>query len=418
MQLKRLVIALAGSVTLLLTGCGGSAGQGGTVELKWWILTQQDTAQAAVDKLIEDFEAANPNITISLETRSTDAHKDALRTSAGTDAAPDIFAMWAGPGLGGEFVKAGVSKDVTNYYEQYHWADRFTPATIEPYTQYGGHHGVPWSQSLQVVYYNKRLFQQAGITAEPTSYQELVADADRLKAAGITPIEFGGSVNWHVMRLLDNLVETECGPEKADQLTSRTASWAGEPCVDAAFTELKKWSDSYVNQGFIGIDNDESSTLFYTGKAAMALEGDWFTSQIVDGGGNIDEVGIFPFPTGTNRLYGFSNGQYIGAKSKHPDEAAKFIDYLTSTVAQRAIDGVFAATSVNKDVAPPPDAGPIRQRFADLVATASGSHLNNDQSFPLNVTTEYWRIQNSVITGSIPPVDAGEALQTFIDSSK
>lgn len=418
MQLKKAIIALAGSAGLLLAGCGGSAGQGDTVELKWWILTQQDTAQAAVDKLIEDFEAANPNITISLETRSTDAHKDALRTSAGTDAAPDIFAMWAGPGLGGEFVKAGVSKDVTNYYEQYQWADRFTPATIEPYTQYGGHHGVPWSQSLQVIYYNKRLFQQAGITAEPTSYEELVADADRLKAAGITPIEFGGSVNWHVMRLLDNLVETECGAEKADQLTSRTASWAGEPCVDAAFTELKKWSDSYVNQGFIGIDNDESSTLFYTGKAAMALEGDWFTSQIVDGGGNIDEVGIFPFPTGTNRLYGFSNGQYIGAKSKHPDEAAKFIDYLTSTDAQRAIDGVFAATSVNKDVAPPPDAGPIRQRFADLVATASGSHLNNDQSFPLNVTTEYWRIQNSVITGSIPPADAGEALQTFIDSSK
>ncbi len=417
MQLKRMIIALAGSVGLLLAGCGGSAGQGDTVELKWWLLTQQDTAQAAVDELIENFEAANPDITISLETRSTDAHKDALRTAAGTDAGPDIFAMWAGPGLGGEFVQAGVSKDITNYYEQYGWADRFTPTTIEPYTQYGGHHGVPWSQSVQVVYYNKRLFQQAGITAEPTTYDELVAAADRLKAAGITPIEFGGSVNWHVMRLLDNLLETECGPEKVDQLTSRAASWAGEPCADAAFTELKEWSDNYINQGFIGIDNDESSALFYTGRAAMAFEGDWFTTQIIDGGGNIDEVGIFPFPTGTNRLYGFSNGMYIGARSAHPDEAAKFIDYLTSPDVQREVDGVFAATSVTKGVTPPPDAGPIRQRFADLVAGASGAHLNNDQSFPLNVTTEYWRIQNSVLTGSIAPADAGEALQAFVDSN-
>jgi raffinose/stachyose/melibiose transport system substrate-binding protein len=418
MQLKRAIIALAGSVCLLLAGCGGSAGQGNTVELKWWLVTQQDTAQTALDELIDRFEEANPDITVSLETRSTDAHKDALRTSAGTDAGPDVFFLWAGPGLGGEFVKAGVSRDITDYYERYRWADRFTPTTVEPYTQYGGHHGVPWTQRVQVIYYNKRLFQQAGITAEPQSYVELVAAADRLKAAGITPIEFGGSVNWHVMRLLDNLVETECGPEKADQLTSLQAGWAGEPCADAAFTELKKWTDNYANQGFIGIDNDESSTLFYTGKAAMALEGDWFTTQITDGGGNIDEVGIFPFPTGSNRLYGFSEGMYIGAKSKHPDEAARFIDYLSSADVQREIDGVFSSTSVNKDVTPPPDAGPIRDRIAQLIAGASGAYQNNDQNFPLNVTTEYWRIQNSVITGSIPPADAGEALQTFVDSNK
>jgi raffinose/stachyose/melibiose transport system substrate-binding protein len=258
MQLKKAIIALAGSVGLLLAGCGGSASQGDTVELKWWLVTQQDTAQATLDDLIDRFEDANPDITVSLETRSTDAHKDALRTSAGTDAGPDVFFLWAGPGLGGEFVKAGVSRDITDYYERYRWADRFTPTTVEPYTQYGGHHGVPWTQRVQVIYYNKRLFQQAGITAEPTSYEELVAAADRLKTAGITPIEFGGSVNWHVMRLLDNLVETECGQELADQLTSLQTSWAGEACVDTAFTELKKWADNYVNQGFIGIDNDES----------------------------------------------------------------------------------------------------------------------------------------------------------------
>jgi raffinose/stachyose/melibiose transport system substrate-binding protein len=108
---------------------------------------------------------------------------------------------------------------------------------------------------------------------------------------------------------------------------------------------------------------------------------------------------------------------YIGAKSAHPDEAARFIDYLSSTDVQREIDGVFSSTSVNKDVAPPADAGPIRDRFAQLVTGASGAHQNNDQNFPLNVTTEYWRIQNSVVTGSIPPADAGEALQTFVDAN-
>src|SRR5262245_6544004 len=241
--------------------------------------------------------------------------------------------MWAGPGLGGEFVKNDVSLDLATYYDQYKWKDRFTPATLTNYTQYGGYQGVPWTQRGEAVYYNKNLFQEAGITAPPTTFDEMLADAQKLKAAGITPITMGGKDNWHVMRLLDSLIEANCGAEKGDQLNTLKASWANEPCITKSFTDLKNWAQ-YFQTGWVSAAQGDAANLFYAGKSAMQIEGDWFTQNIQDNGGKIADVDTFMIPTGTGRLYGFAEGQYVTKASKNPDAAAKFVDYLTSNEVQ------------------------------------------------------------------------------------
>ena len=41
--------------------------------------------------------------------------------------------------------------------------------------------------------------------------------------------------------------------------------------------------------------------------------------------------------------------------------------------------------------------------------------MNGDQAFPLDVTTEYFRVINEVVAGNIPPAEAAKQLQTFID---
>lgn len=422
MRAKALAAAVLG-MGLVLSACGGdgegSGGEGATTELKWWMVTQQaDTATAAIKKTISDFEKANPNIKVKVEYRGIDPLKDALRTSAGSSSGPDIYYMWAGPGLGGEFVDAGVSLDLTKYYEQYKWTDRFVEGTLKNYTQYGGYHGVPWTQRGEAIFYNKALFAKAGITQPPASYAELTDVAAKLKSAGITPIAFGGKDNWHVMRLLDSMIETNCGTQKGDQLNTLKAQWAGEPCVSKSFTELKQWADNYFNPGYIGLAQSEAANLFITAKAAMAYEGDWLTQQIVDTGGPINDIGVFVFPTGTNRLYGFSEGMYISKSSKHPDDAAKFLDYLTSDKVQQETASNFAAISVNKNVKLGGESNPVQDQMSTFITGAKAYYLNNDQNFPLEVTTEYWRIQNAVLTGDIAPGDAGNQLQKFIDSHK
>lgn len=419
MRNKRFLGAAALTVTAaaVLTGCSGSGGSGGGEnDLVIWMPTQEDSQGEAINAVIDEFEKQNEGVTVTLEERSVDEHKNAMRQAAGTDSGPDIYWYWEGSGLGGELVDVGMSKDLSDYYSEYGWDDRFTAASMSGITQYGGYHGVPWSQQGEGIYYDKSLFAQAGIDAAPTSYDELVDAAKKLKAAGITPIEFGGTVNWDVMRLLDSLIETECGAEVADELNTGDGDWGAESCVTDAFTELKTWGTDYFNDGYLGINNDDAAQLFFSGKAAMSLEGTWYNSQVVDNGMNPEDIGVIPFPTGTGRLYGFGEAFYINAASDKADLAAKFLDFGTSEEGQALVGDAWAALSVNKDV-PVDTSNPLNAVWAEIFQSVDGGYTNNDQNFTTAETTEFWRIQNSFLTGDIDPADAGAEFQKFRDSN-
>ena len=409
-------LALGAATATILTGCSGGGGGSDDQTLTLWTVTQEETQKNAMDELIGQFEEENPGVTVTVEERSTDELKTAMRQTAGTDAGPDIYRYWEGSGLGGELVDVGVSLDLTDYYEEYGWEERFTPAAMAGITQYGGYHGVPLIQAVEALYYNKGLFEQAGIDEPPATYDELVDAAEKLKSAGITPIEFGGTVNWHVMRLLDSLIETTCGAELGDELNTGDGDWGAEPCVTEAFTELKMWSDEYINEGFMGISNDDSSQLFFAGDAAMALEGSWLDTQIVDNGMDPANVGISAFPTGTGRLYGFGEALYIGASTEKADLAAEFIDFFTSDDAQTSVNSAWSPISPNVNVEPPAS-DTLAPYWVDMLAESTGLYVNNDQNFSTAETTEYWRIQNSVITGDIDPADAGAEFQKFRDAN-
>jgi len=419
MRNKRFLGAAALTVTAaaVLTGCSGSGGSGGGEnDLVIWMPTQEDSQGEAINAVIDEFEKQNEGVTVTLEERSVDEHKNAMRQAAGTDSGPDIYWYWEGSGLGGELVDVGMSKDLSEYYSEYGWDDRFTAASMSGITQYGGYHGVPWSQQGEGIYYNKTLFSQAGVDSAPTTYDELVEAAKKLKAAGITPIEFGGTVNWDVMRLLDSLVETECGADIADELNTGDGDWGTESCVTDAFTELKTWGDDYLNDGYLGINNDDAAQLFFSGQAAMSLEGTWYNSQVVDNGLNPDDIGVIPFPTGTGRLYGFGEAFYINAASGKADLAAKFLDFGTSEEGQALVGDAWAALSVNKDV-PVDTSNPLNEVWAEIFQSVDGGYTNNDQNFSTAETTEFWRIQNSVLTGDIDPADAGAEFQKFRDAN-
>ncbi|WP_103061739.1 ABC transporter substrate-binding protein [Actinomyces qiguomingii] len=408
--------AILASGALAACGRQGGGSSGGDADsLTLWLGALEDSQRRDIDRLVEAFKQAN-NITVNYETHSTDDLKESMRQVSGTNAGPDIYWYWEGPGLGGDLVEAGMSLDLTDYYAQYGWEDRFTAASMAGITQYGGYHGIPWTLQAQGLYYNKTLFERAGITTEPSTYDELLAACDALKAADITPIEFGGTVNWHVMRLLDSLIETKCGADVARSLVTDKTGWDTEAGVTEAFTELKTWADKYFNSGYMSISNDDSSLLFWDGRAAMALEGTWFNAQCVDNGMDPQEVGIFPFPTGTGRLYGFGEGFYINANTPKADLAASFLDFVTSAEQMSGSGGAWAAVSVNKEVEVSQD-NPLDALWPPILESSEEMYNNFDQALGLDETTEYWRIQNAVLIGDMAPEQAGPAMQKFIEAN-
>ena len=113
-------LRFAAAATLVLGGALAADAQ----EIKFWTLTfDNPNVTKSFDKIIKDFEAANPGVTVKLENRATDEHKSALRVASGSDQAPDIYFMRAGLGLGGEFIKSGLALPMDKYYTQYKWDD-------------------------------------------------------------------------------------------------------------------------------------------------------------------------------------------------------------------------------------------------------------------------------------------------------
>ena len=134
-------------------------------EIKLWTLNfSNDSANQGFQAIIKQFQDANPGVTVKVEQRGTDEHKSALRVASGSDQAPDIFFMWAGLGLGGEFVKSGLALPMDKDYQEYKWDDRFLPVALSFSKQYpGGRFGIPSTFHGEALYYNKALFKKAGI---------------------------------------------------------------------------------------------------------------------------------------------------------------------------------------------------------------------------------------------------------------
>lgn len=389
---------------------------GNAQEIQFWTLNfSSEAANNAFEEIAKEFEATHPGVDIVYTLRAVDEHKTALRVAAGSNTGPDIYFNWAGLGLGGEYVLAGMSQPLDAYYDQYGWRDELLPTAVAFADDYGnGMHGVPYTFKGEAIYYNKTLFEQAGITEEPKTYDELLAAAEKLKAAGIPAITFGGTVNWHVMRLMDVILETKCGAETHDALIAMKANWLETACATDSFAEMKTWAENYFLTPFMGIDQQQSFNLFAAGRAAMMLEGNWLVQQLSEVA-DLENFGLFPFPTGTDRLYGFAEYHYVSSKSQNADMAAEFLAYFVSTDVQQQFLGTMATNSVNAQVTYE-NQRPLDAEWNEIFAAYDQMFVNGDQGFPGNVTTEYFRVINEVASGGMEPQQAADAMQAFINS--
>ncbi len=405
-------VALAGGVAAMAV----SAAQ--AEELRFWTLAfASESATIAFNEMVAAFESSHPGVDIIVETRGVDEHKTALRLAAQAGQGPDIYFSWSGLGQSGEYITAGLSEPMERYYQQFGWYDQYEPAALAfaMHDANGEIHGVPFSMNGEAIYYNKALFEQAGITAEPQTWDELIAANDALVAAGIAPWTFGGSVNWHLMRLMDVIMEHECGAETHDALTSLTANWAEEPCVTASFVELKRWADNYILTPFMGIGQEQSFNLFVAGRAAMMLEGDWLVGQL-DQNGVLDAYDVFAFPTDTGRLYGFGQYYYISAYSQNKDLAAEFLDFLNNAENSQKYLGNAGVMSMNRNVTYSYERD-LENQWLEIFQSHDEIFMNSDLPLSLAQTNEYFRIHNSVADGSMAPEEAGAAFQSFVDAN-
>ncbi|WP_232246523.1 extracellular solute-binding protein [Kitasatospora mediocidica] len=185
---SRLCAALATS-TLLLSGCGTlGLGSGGPVTLKLVAADYGDSeANSSThywDDVVSRFEAANPKIKVDVQVFSwTDIDaKVAAMIKAGHS--PDIVQTggFADKAQANELYPA---REVLSMDTEANFLNVFDQAGQVLGTQYG----MPFVSSSRTFFYNKAIFQQAGISQPPATWADLKTDADliRTKVPGVTP---------------------------------------------------------------------------------------------------------------------------------------------------------------------------------------------------------------------------------------
>jgi raffinose/stachyose/melibiose transport system substrate-binding protein len=339
--------ALFAAAALALAGCGGDdesdSGDGGAgasasgkpVTIDWWHIQNNDPMKSVWKEAADAYMAEHPNVTVKITVLENEAFKTKLTTTMQAGNVPDIFQSWGGGTLA-EQADAGLVKDVTEDVAP--WIGDLNDAAVGLYQVDGKQYGVPFNLGMVGVWYNEKLFKQAGIDAPPETWDEFLDAVEALKAAGITPIAVGEKDKWPGMFWWANLSLRIAGSDAMAQ-AGEDGSFDGPGFVKAG-EELKRLIDMQPFQdGFLAAPWDgaggEAATIG-NGRAAMDLMGQWapstFAANTKDGKGLGDDLGWFPFPMveggegQPGEQFGGGDGFAVGRDA--PPETLDFIRFL------------------------------------------------------------------------------------------
>ncbi|RVX37765.1 carbohydrate ABC transporter substrate-binding protein (CUT1 family) [Nonomuraea polychroma] len=385
----RKVAAVLAAAGIGLTACGQSSGGGGdTIELTIaqnaiaggknaaaadfvanWVIPQFEAAQKAKGK---DVKVKFVPSGVDDEQYKTKLSLD-LKSGKGADVI-DIDGIWAG-----EFAEAGYIKPLADLVgaEADSW-DGWAqiPESVQGLATYNGKkYALPIGTDGRVLYFNKTLFQKAGLPADwqPKSWQEILDAGTKLKSAGVpVPIQVNAGTAMGEATSMQGVLPLLAG---AGGEVQKDGKWTGasQPLKDALGFYQKIYGgglgDPKLQQEAKG--RDKSFQQFAAGKIGILMEGDYFWRGVINPKDGVapmadrdQTVGYALIPAiepgkgiRGQDFVSMSGGalRTINPNSKHPKEAFELLTFTLSPEAlkEETKDGnvrITPRTDVNKEI--------------------------------------------------------------------
>ncbi|WP_027479381.1 ABC transporter substrate-binding protein [Gryllotalpicola ginsengisoli] len=354
------VLALGAGIALAAAGCAPSSNDaggsdGGKVTLSLWTNSTTGPGLKFFKDAAKSYEADHPNVTIDIQSVQNEDLDGKLQTALNSGSAPDIF-LQRGGGKMQDMVDAGQLQEIKlSDTAKANAGD----AALEGESIDGKVYAVPLDFLPEGIYYSKDLFKKAGITQTPTTLDELEADIQKLKDAGIAPVAVGAKDAWPAAHWYYNFALRECSADTmqstAKDLKFDDSCWtkAGQDVAD--FIKTKPFNDGFLTtpaqQGA-----GSSAGLLANHKAAMELMGGWdpgVIASLTPDQKPLSDLGWFPFPTidggqgDPTALLGGIDGYSLSKDA--PKQATDFLEFLLTKDEQEAYAKAFDSIPVNKD---------------------------------------------------------------------
>ncbi|MFF1450464.1 ABC transporter substrate-binding protein [Streptomyces sp. NPDC058274] len=348
--------ALATALSLTsLTACGGSSGSGDSKSLEMWTFKQSHVS--ALRAAAKEFKKET-GISVSIEAYTPDdAYTTKIQSAAKTGDLPDLLEVNSDGGdrvLGAAGILADISADFKG-----DWADRIQPAvqdsgfvtelryknslnkeSKEHGIKKGARYSVPLTVgTFGIVYANKKMLADAGITKAPANWQEFL---DALKATKAKDPKNGGlslglkvpatGLTW----LLQPMAFAQLGQQDYEKLWSKDETKDFGSPNGVKVLSMYDQVTPYWMPGSQTLTIDQADQAFAQGKSAFDVGGTFTLAYLKQNGMNPDDVLAFGMPApedgavpdlalGPLALTGVS----ITTSSKQPDNAKKWMEFLS-----------------------------------------------------------------------------------------
>ncbi|MEN3280283.1 MAG: raffinose/stachyose/melibiose transport system substrate-binding protein [Solirubrobacteraceae bacterium] len=429
MRNRSLGAAVAAALALAVAACGGTPGQDKPKT------TQQGDAQAqqvktdgfdklgpvtlrvvssegsggprnAIRALTKEFEQKYPNVTVKLSFRDFSSWIKQVKLVMSSNNPPDVVAGNQGYQVDGELVKAGLIMPLDKYAKAYDWEKSFSDLALQQFkwspdgTQFGtgSIYGIAQSGQSVGVFANLAKLKAAGV--DPASLKTF-DDFDKAlaKIKGSLPanepvIMLGNKEQYPVIHLWGTFQGVYTPAQQIrDWIFHKAGQSFDTDANQQSLQKLKAWNDA----GYFGRNDDyngraelDAANLFARGKGAFMLGGNWNAQTIVDG--LKGDAAFFDMPPGPNgkvaAIGSASVPIHISAKTKYPDLAAAYLNFIAGRPASKALVETTQVPAIVDPTAEPSQqfTHEVAQGWQQLV-DAGGLTLYPDWSSPTMLET-------------------------------
>ena len=324
-----------------------AAPESGTVTLTVSGWSSTPAEDALVQQNLQNFETSHPNIKVNWSPIPGD-YPTKMRANVASGTVPDVFYLQ--PGMSSEYIGSGKLLNLSPYMARDGVkASDYYSALTNPFVCTSGQvYGLPKDWSSLGVFYNKQMFQAAGLSAPTASWtwDDLKADAQKLTKNPGTPNSVYGIVlsadasRWGAFLLANGGSVLNKGGTQAT-FNDQT----GVSALDYYASFLKNKTGALPTT----VGAPWNGDAFGKQRAAMVIEGSWLIPYMTTTYPNV-QYGISPLPMAPNGKRAdltFTNAWSASSSTKHPEAAWELVKYMTgSTVQASQLNAGFSLPSL------------------------------------------------------------------------
>jgi len=313
----------------LLSGCTGEPGK----ETIRFTFSKRE-AIGFMGKLVADYNASQDKTQVVMDTSGVDVVSASFVRGNPPDIALANYNMESS-----RFVQRGVLSDLSGTNAASRIREDLQPL-MDQYGKYPGRtSALPYSVMASSVIYNKDIFAANNIEV-PTTWSQLIAACEKLKAAGVTPFYATWKDDWTIAQgwfdySVGGQVDTlDFFKKLADEGTGvgPDSSVSFQKDFDQPVSRMLQLTKNYVNKDAASRAYGDGNLAFSQGKAAMYLQGPWAFSEVAKTAPDL-KLGTFPLPMTENPedlrvRVNVDLAAWIPEASKHKDAARDFLEYL------------------------------------------------------------------------------------------